>query len=102
MFQLLESRWWEGASWLYECKEDWPVEEVVPNEIVVSAEQNRTSNTHQKVTQEVVDSWQLSTAESNEHCVSATLLMNTATSDDGCLWYLRCSTYIKNVRVVSK
>ena len=86
--QLLESRWWEGARWLYECKEDWPVEEVVPDEIIVSAEQKRISNSHQKVTQEVVDSWPLGTTESNEHCVSATLLVNTITSDDGCPWYL--------------
>lgn len=99
--QLLESRWWEGAHWLYECKEDWPVQEVVPDEVVVSAEQRRTAKGHQKVTREVVDSWKLSTTESNEHCISATLLVNTVTSDDGGPWYLRCSTYIKNVRVVA-
>jgi len=38
-----------GARWLYEHEVEWPVEEVMPDEAVVSTEQKRTSYTHQKV-----------------------------------------------------
>jgi len=47
--QLLELKWWEGPRWLYEHEVEWPVEEVMPHEAVVSTEQKRTSYTHQKV-----------------------------------------------------
>ena len=67
----------------------------------MSTEQKRIlSSRRPKVNLEDVDNWKLN-AECNEFHATTTLLVNSVTNDSECPWYLRFSTYIKNVRLVA-
>lgn len=40
--QLLESKWWEGPEWLKRSPENWPGQEISPDESVVNSEMRKT------------------------------------------------------------
>jgi hypothetical protein len=70
--QLLQSKWWEGPSWLKKREEDWPVETATEDEDVIISERKKKSSV---------------------------VLISTATTE---AWYVsRYSSYQKNLRLMA-
>lgn len=42
-FQLMQSRWWEGADWLRNPREEWPNKKYVTDENLINAELKRSA-----------------------------------------------------------
>ncbi|XP_023313003.1 uncharacterized protein LOC111693096 [Anoplophora glabripennis] len=57
--QLLESKWWEGPSWLYQDRADWPSERPIVNEEEIAGERRKKLVTV-LVNTEHSDFWHLS------------------------------------------
>jgi len=98
--QLLESRWWEGPSWLHEQTEDWPAAELILDETAISVERKKSSTRCVQTTCVDFDSSTLSHKNHDEHVASVALLVNHVQGDIQ-LWYLVSSSYVRNIRVIA-
>lgn len=85
--ELLQSRWWEGPSWLYGPAGEWPVESASIDETEILKEQKRSSQ-------------QMKLVDNNKATMTVAVMVNQEVKVDK-HWYVTSSSYSKNICVIT-
>jgi len=102
---LLESRWWEGPDWLRFQPDDWPVEQFDIDEAAVLAERRMSAQKNHKMNSVDMSCLEVKSEYNKEPIMSvamkSSLVVGDLSHENPDRWYMRTSSYVKNIRIVA-